>query len=166
MTAKQKTSFVCYAIEGLNSFAVVIYFNYLYFFMRDRFDFGDRRNLLLAAWLGLTYTIAAWQAGKFAHRFGYFTALKIGFGMMAVGLAVGSQLDSVPGAILAATATNIGMCFTWPTLEALVSESETPAGVPRAVGIYNIVWAVTNALAFFIGGWRCSRSAVEHQRMS
>ena len=44
------------------------------------------------------------------------------------------------------------MCFIWPTLEALVSESETPAGVPRAVGIYNIVWAVTNALAFFIGG--------------
>ena len=152
MTPKQKTSFVCYTIEGLNSFATILFFNYLYFFMRDRFDFGDRRNLLLAAWLGLTYTIAAWQAGKFAHRFGYFTALKIGFGMMAVGLAVGSQLDSATGAILAATVTNIGMCFTWPTLEALVSESEPPAGVPRAVGIYNIVWAVTNALAFFIGG--------------
>ena len=152
MTPKQKTSFVCYTIEGLNSFATILFFNYLYFFMRDRFDFGDRRNLLLAAWLGLTYTIAAWQAGKFAHHFGYFTALKIGFGMMAVGLAVGSQLDSATGAILAATVTNIGMCFTWPTLEALVSESEPPAGVPRAVGIYNIVWAVTNALAFFIGG--------------
>jgi predicted MFS family arabinose efflux permease len=152
MTPKQKSSFVSYTIEGLNSFATILFFNYLYFFMRDRFDFGDRRNLLLAAWLGLTYTIAAWQAGKFAHRFGYFTALKIGFGMMAVGLAVGSQLDSATGAILAATVTNIGMCFTWPTLEALVSESEPPAGVPRAVGIYNIVWAVTNALAFFIGG--------------
>ena len=44
------------------------------------------------------------------------------------------------------------MCFIWPTLEALVSEGETPADVPRAVGIYNIVWAVTNAAAFFIGG--------------
>jgi predicted MFS family arabinose efflux permease len=152
MTPKQKSSFVSYTIEGLNSFATILFFNYLYFFMRDRFDFGDRRNLLLAAWLGLTYTIAAWQAGKFAHRFGYFTALKIGFGMMAVGLAVGSQLDFATGVIFAATVTNIGMCFTWPTLEALVSESEPPAGVPRAVGIYNIVWAVTNALAFFIGG--------------
>jgi len=120
--------------------------------MRDRFEFGDRRNLLLAAWLGLTYTFAAWQAGRFAHRFGYFTALKIGFGLMAAGLAVGSQLGSVSGAILVATVTNIGMCFTWPTLEALISESETPAGVPRAIGIYNIVWAVTNAAAFFIGG--------------
>jgi predicted MFS family arabinose efflux permease len=152
MTAKQKSSFVCYTIEGLNSFATILFFNYLYFFMRDRFEFGDRRNLLLAAWLGLTYTFAAWQAGKFAHRFGYFTALKIGFGLMIAGLAVGSQLGSVPGVILAATVTNIGMCCIWPTLEALVSESEPPAGVPRAVGIYNIVWAVTNALAFFIGG--------------
>jgi MFS family permease len=71
---------------------------------------------------------------------------------MILGLAVGSQLASAPGVILAATVTNIGMCFIWPTLEALVSESEPPAGVPRAVGIYNIVWAVTNALAFFIGG--------------
>jgi len=68
------------------------------------------------------------------------------------GLAVGSHLGSVSGVILAATVTNIGMCCIWPTLEALVSESEPPAGVPRAVGIYNIVWAVTNALAFFIGG--------------
>jgi predicted MFS family arabinose efflux permease len=143
---------VCYTIEGLNSFATILFFNYLYFFMQKRFDFGDKGNLALAALLGLTYTFAAWQAGRFAHRFGYFTALKIGFGLMVAGLAVGSQLGSVFGVILAATVTNIGMCFIWPTLEALVSESETPAGVPRAVGIYNIVWAVTNALAFFIGG--------------
>jgi MFS family permease len=142
----------CYTIEGLNSFAVVLYFNYLYFFMRDRFGFGDKANLLLAALLGLTYAFAAWQAGKFAHRFGYFTALKTGFGLMILGLAAGSQLVSATGAILAATVTNIGMCFIWPTLEALISEGETPAGVPRAVGIYNIVWAVTNAVAFFVGG--------------
>jgi predicted MFS family arabinose efflux permease len=152
MTANQKIRNTCFVIEGLNSFATILYFNYLYFFMRDRFGFGDKLNLLLAAWLGFTYVFAAWQAGKFAHRFGYFTALKIGFGMMAAGLAAGLQSDSAPGQILAATLTNIGRCFIWPTLEALVSESETPVGVPRAVGIYNIVWAATNALGFFIGG--------------
>jgi predicted MFS family arabinose efflux permease len=37
-------------------------------------------------------------------------------------------------------------------LEALISENETPARVPHAVGIYNITWAATNALAYFIGG--------------
>ena len=56
------------------------------------------------------------------------------------------------GAIVVACVVNIGVCFTWPVLEALVSEGETPAHVPHAVGIYNITWAATNALAFFIGG--------------
>jgi predicted MFS family arabinose efflux permease len=44
------------------------------------------------------------------------------------------------------------MCFTWPTLEAMVSEGEPYAGLQRNVGIYNVVWAGTGALAFFIGG--------------
>ena len=30
-----------------------------------------------------------------------------------------------------------GMCFTWPTLEALVSEGESRAGLQHMVGIYN-----------------------------
>ncbi len=48
--------------------------------------------------------------------------------------------------------TVVGMCFTWPTLEALVSEGEGFAGVQRMVGIYNMVWAGTGAVAYFTGG--------------
>jgi predicted MFS family arabinose efflux permease len=139
----------CYTIEGLNSFAVVIYFNYLYFFFRDQFGFNDRQNLELAAFIGLIYVCASLWAGKFAQRCGYFNALKIGFAIMAVGLAVGSQLHFIAGAIAAACVVNVGMCLIWPTLEALVSEG---ADAARAVGIYNITWALSNALAFFIGG--------------
>ena len=148
----KKLRAACYAIEGINSFAAVIYFNYLYFFFRDKFGFHDKQNLLLAALLGLVYVFAAWQAGRFAHRCGYFTALKTGFGLMIAGLAAGSQLNSVGGQVLAACVVNAGVCCIWPTLEALISESETPDRVPHAVGIYNITWAVTNAAAFFIGG--------------
>jgi predicted MFS family arabinose efflux permease len=152
MTAKQKTKFVCYAIEGLNSFATVLYFNYLYFFMRDRFGFDNKHNLALAAFLGFIYIFAAWQAGKFAQRCGYFFALKIGFSIMAVSLVIGLFLTSVLGEILAASCVTLGMCFIWPTLEAFVSDGETTAQLPRAIGIYNVVWAVTNALSYFIGG--------------
>ena len=49
----------------------------------------EAKRLALAAFLGLVYTIAAWQAGKFAQRCGYFTALKIGFAVMAVSFAAG-----------------------------------------------------------------------------
>lgn len=148
----RKIKFSCFTLEGLNSFATVLYFNYLYFFMRDRFGFHDKRNLLLAAWLGFIYIFAAWQAGKFAQRRGYFFALKIGFSIMAISLAAGLLLHSVIGQLAAASCVTIGMCFVWPTLEALVSDSETAARLPNVVGLYNVVWAVTNAIAYFIGG--------------
>ena len=154
MTIKKGLRFktVCYAIEGMGSFATVLFFNYLYFFMQAQHGFSDKDNLALAALLGLTYTFASWQAGRFARRYGYFTALKLGFSIMLVALTVGSQLNSVPGQILTAIVATLGMCLIWPTIEALVSEGETPEGVPRAVGLYNITWAVTNAVSYFIGG--------------
>jgi MFS family permease len=146
---RQKCQALCFTIEGLNSFATVIYFNYLYFLFRDKFGFDNKHNLALASLIGLIYMFASWQAGRFAQRFGNFTALKIGFGIMAVGLALGSQLHFVAGAIAAACVVNVGMCFTWPVLEALVSEG---ANAARAVGLYNIIWAAANAFAYFIGG--------------
>ena len=152
MTAPQKFRAACFTIEGLNSFAVVIYFSYLYFFFRDKFGFDDRQNLELAALIGLTYACFSLWAGRFAQRCGYFTALKIGFGIMVAGLSVGSQLSSVAGLIATACVVNIGMCFTWPVLEALVSEVDTPADIPHVIGIYNITWASTSALAFCSGG--------------
>jgi len=56
----QKIRIARYAIEGLNSFATVLYLNYFYFFMRAQFGFNDRQNLALAALLGMVYAVAAW----------------------------------------------------------------------------------------------------------
>ena len=141
-----------FALEGLNGVAVTYYFYYLYFLMQQKFGFGNEANLALAALSGLVYVFAAWWGGKFAQRFGYFTALKLGFVIMIGALAAGSRLNSSCGQILAMVAVVIGMCFTWPTLEALISEGETPAGLQRMVGIYNVVWAGIGALTYFIGG--------------
>ncbi|MDD5138746.1 MAG: MFS transporter [Verrucomicrobiales bacterium] len=152
MNRRQKRQWLCFTIEGLNSFVTALYFNYFYFFLRSRFGFDDKANLVAAALLGLCYALFSWQAGRLAHRWGYFTALKLGFGIMAAGLLVGAQLGSAAGQIAAAAVVSLGMSFTWPVLEALISENETPARVPHAVGIYNITWAATNALAYFIGG--------------
>jgi predicted MFS family arabinose efflux permease len=149
VTSASRFRAACYAVEGLNSFAVVIYFNYLYFYFRDTFGFSDRQNLELAAFLGVTYIFASLWAGKIARRIGYFPALKIGFAVMAAGLLAGVQLHSISGAVAAACVVNFGMCFIWPVLEALVSEGSHAA---RAVGLYNITWATTNASAFFLGG--------------
>src|SRR5208282_2431850 len=60
--------------------------------------------------------------------------------------------NSALGLVLATGLLNVGACFLWPTIEALVSEGEDAVGLPRMVGTYNVVWAATNALALFGGG--------------
>ena len=142
----------CYTCEGLSSFATSVYSYYLYFYMRDEFGFNSKENLALAAFNGLIYTIAAWQGGKFAQRRGFFTALKVGFVLMMIAWAAGSQWHSAFGVVLMTGVLNVGMCFLWPTMEAIVSEGGDAVTLPRAVGIYNLVWASTNAFALFIGG--------------
>jgi len=141
-----------FVLEGLNSFATTYFFYYLYFFMQSQFGFGNKANLTLAALNGLVYMVAAFWGGKFAQRFGYFTALKLGFAVMVASLLIGAQISSAPGLIVVMAMTAIGMCLTWPTLEALVSEGETRAGLQRMVGIYNVGWAGLGALAYFTGG--------------
>lgn len=152
MNTRRQHQFLCYTIEGLNSFGTVLYFTYLYFLLHAQFGFRDAQNLAVAALLGLVYAVAAWQGGKFGQRHGNFAALKLGFALMAVSYVVASQLHFAAGQILGAAAVSLGMCFTWPVLEALISEGETPEHIPHAVGIYNITWAWTNAGALFIGG--------------
>jgi predicted MFS family arabinose efflux permease len=143
---------VCFTIGGISSFFVCIYSYYIYFLMRDRFGFSGKDNLAFAALNGLIYTIAAWQGGRFGQRRGYFNAFKVGFGALILAMAAGSQCNSALGLVLATGLFNVGMCFIWPTIEALVSEGEDAIGLPRMVGTYNVVWAATNALALFGGG--------------
>jgi MFS family permease len=76
----------------------------------------------------------------------------VGFGIMAASLVIGMCQHTAIGQIISAACVTIGMCFIWPTLEALVSDSETAARLPNIVGLYNVVWAVTNAASYFIGG--------------
>jgi len=154
MTIKRGRRFkaACFTLEGAGSFAVSFYFYYIYFLMRDQFGFDNKRNLAFAAAIGLVYLFASWQAGRFAQRCGYFTALKVGFIVMILSLAVGAQLNFVSGIVLASAFFTIGQCFLWPTIEALVSEGEDAKGLPQAVGTYNVVWASTNALGLFVGG--------------
>jgi len=141
-----------FVLEGLNSFAVVYYFYYFYFFMQKVHGFDNKANLVLAASNGGTYALCAWWAGKFAQRAGYFTALKLGFFVMLAALTGGLLVDSATGHISVMILTVVGMSFTWPTLEALVSEEEPVGGLQHMVGIYNVVWAATAAIANFFGG--------------
>ena len=151
MFSRQQKS-IYFVIEGLNSFTTVYYFYYFYFFMQQQFGFGNKANLVLAAANGATYAIGSWWSGRLAHRYGLLNALKFGFAVMFAGLLVGSQVSSAAAQIAVMLVTVVGMCFTWPMLEALVSENESRAGLQSMVGVYNVVWAATGALSYFVGG--------------
>src|SRR5437016_11989441 len=141
-----------FALAGMNAVSTTYYFYYVYFFMQERFGFGRKQNLILAASLGFIYTFASIFCGRFAQRRGHFLSLRIGFFIMAVVLAAGSRIQSVVAHLLVMVICDVGMCFTWPTLEAMVSEGESPSRLQRMVGIYNLVWASGGAFAYFTGG--------------
>jgi MFS family permease len=140
-----------FALAGLNSIATTYYFYYVYFFTQERFGFGRVQNLILAAFLGFIYTFASIFCGRFAQKRGYFLSLRVGFSIMAAVLAAGSQIHSIAGHVAVMVLCDIGMCFTWPTLEAMASAGE-PIRLQRMVGIYNTVWAAGGAFAYFTGG--------------
>lgn len=150
LTPRLKTG--VFVLEGVNAVAISLYFNYLFFYMRDHFGFSNRENLTMCAASGLLYAVGVWFAGKFAQRRGYFPALKLGFGTMGLALLAGSVTRSMPGHWGVMLVWTLGMCLTWPCLEALTSEGEPPARLARLIGIYNVVWAAGLGLAFFFGG--------------
>lgn len=141
-----------FALAGLNTLATSYYFNYLFFFLRDHFGFGNRENLWVSALHGFVYTFAAWQCGKFAERRGYITSLKLGFLGLAAAMVCGAFLQSAVAQLVLLACYSVVLLLTWPALESLVSERESQQGVQRMVGIYNCTWSFSAALAYFTGG--------------
>jgi len=148
----RRTKAFFFLLEGLNTLACSYYGNYLFFLLRDAYGFGNLQNLSVCAGHGLIYAVGSWQAGRFAQRFGYFTALQTGFGAMAACLIAGACLPSLPAQLAVLAGWTIGMCFTWPALEALVSEGESDEDLTEIIGRYNFVWSAGAALTYFCGG--------------
>jgi MFS family permease len=141
----------CFVLEALNGLATVYFFYYLYFYTEERFKFDAMQNLLLAALLGLVYAFGAFLGGRFAQKFGYLTAIRCGAGLMIVAFLACSQTGSLWLTMTLVVAGCIGMCLTWPAMEALVSEGEPPARLQGLVGFYNFVWAAVAGFAYFTG---------------
>jgi MFS family permease len=142
----------CFALEALNGLATTSFFYYLYFYTQERFKFNAMQNLLLAAMLGCVYAFGSYYSGRFAQKFGYFTAIRSGAALMIVAFLTCSQTGSLGLTMALVIVGNIGLCLTWPAMEALVSEGEPPARLQGLVGFYNVVWAGIAACAYFAGG--------------
>jgi MFS family permease len=141
-----------FVLAGLNTLATSYFFNYLFFYFRDHLGFGNRGNLGVSALHGFIYTFAAWQCGKFAARFGRRLSLKLGFLGLAGVMVAGAFFHSLAALLALVAVYSVVLLLTWPALEALVSERESPAGLQKMIGIYNCTWAGAAAFAYFTGG--------------
>lgn len=151
MLSRKQTAAV-FALEGTNSFATTLYFYYVYFFTERTFGFTKFQNLLLAAAMGLVYALASIFGGRFAQRRGYFTALKSGYAILALAIGGAVFVNTLPLQVALMFIAYAGAAFTWPALEALVCEGQPRRSVQRNLGIYNLVWGGTGAIAYFFGG--------------
>jgi predicted MFS family arabinose efflux permease len=149
-TRQLKTGY--FILAALNTLATTYFLDYLFFFLRDHFGFGNRENLWVSALHGFIYIFSAWQCGKFAQRRGFLISLKLGFVSLMLLMVIGALLHSALAFLGVVAVYSIVLLFTWPALEALVSENETQLGVQNMVGVYNCTWAAAAALAFFTGG--------------
>ena len=139
-------------LEGLNSVSTTWFFYYVFFFLEKRHRFSDSQNLLVAAGIGFIYMFAAFYAGRYGQRHGYLASTRLGSVIMAACLLVGLAVQTPAGHLVVVAICTIGMCFTWPNLEALVSVQTPPGQLPRTIGIYNLVWSGGGAMAFATGG--------------
>ena len=71
---------------------------------------------------------------------------------MAAALGAGAIIQEGWGQFAVVGVWTFGMCFTWPTLQHLISKGEPAANRPHLAGIYNVVWSGVAAVSFFIGG--------------
>jgi predicted MFS family arabinose efflux permease len=140
-----------YLIELINCYAAVYYYNFLFFYLRHKFGFGEAENLLTAALGGFVYIIASWQGGKLAQRYGCIKMLYMGLCGIILSLTLGMVLTTPTAQIIVLCLWTVGICFIWPALETLISE-RAGASLSRMIGIYNITWATGSAIAFFTAG--------------
>ena len=142
-----------FTLEGLGAFATAYYFNYIFFVLKEQYHFTAYDNLRFCALNGFVFAFSALYGGKYAQKHGYYQALTVGCGIMAASLGASALTNSSLGLIITMVVWTFGMCFTWPTLEAMACEKENAVWLPRMIAIYNIVWAGGAAVAYFSGGW-------------
>ena len=87
--------------------------------LKHQFGFSNLQNLLVCALNGFVYIFGAYYGGKFGQRRGYLQALNLGCVVMCAGLAGSAFFWSVPALMALMVLWTVGMCFTWPNLEAV-----------------------------------------------
>jgi predicted MFS family arabinose efflux permease len=139
-------------LSFVESFGTILLERAIYFFSHERLGYSEAQNLGLALAFGVTYTFGAALSHAVSARLGERRALGlIIFGLLLVHLVIAA----VPlGWVLALGFAVVGLLegAKWPIIESYVGAGLEPAQQLRAVGRFNVSWALAVPLAIGVAG--------------
>jgi MFS family permease len=152
MPSQSSRTPLIFATVCITSFATTLLTMGFVFYTEHLFGWGLRANFMLTAAQGTVYIIASLQASRLTAKFGRRGTLSLLYVLLALG-ALAAVLHSTPvfltGIVILYTFV---MGATWPMLESIVSTSAPAHGLSRQLGLYNLLWSSTCALALAISG--------------
>jgi MFS family permease len=153
MTEKRFYSLTSYSlVQAIQSFATTLFLCSIYFWTKERYHFNNLQNLLLNALQGFVYIWCSGLGGKLSDRIGYNRQLKLCVAVQASILALGWIPDSFFAPYLIIFTYTIFTASFWPALEAAVMHVPASTTMPVRIGYYNLTWAVSGAIGFFLSG--------------
>lgn len=139
-------------LSFVESFATILLERAIYFFSTERLGYSERQNLVLALCFGVTYTLGAASSHHISRRSNELRALVWTIGGL-LGLHV--WLAFAPGgASLVVGFALVGLLegCKWPIIESYVAAGLGPEEQLRAVGRFNVSWALAVPLALGLAG--------------
>jgi hypothetical protein len=139
-------------IEGIASIGATLLTVGIFFFTEDVFRWDLKRNFLLACGQGAVYVIGALGANRIGERFGRRRALIVISTIVAVVTSLPMLDATAPVVVGVLLSYNVLMGAYWPLMESIVSSDTDAHEMSRRLGLYNLVWAGTGALAVAVNG--------------
>ena len=139
-------------IEGVASIGATLLTVGIFFFTEDRFQWDLKKNFLLACGQGAVYVIGALGANTLAARFGRRRALIAIYTFATALTTVPLFFRAAWVIVIVLLCYNVAMGAGWPLLESIVSSDVDAHEMSRRLGLYNLVWSGTGALALAVNG--------------
>ncbi|HEY8667847.1 MAG TPA: MFS transporter [Tepidisphaeraceae bacterium] len=130
----------------------------VFFYTTHLLGWSLKQNFLLSAGQGLSYVVGALSAHPLA-KLGRQRILAIIFATMAAIIALPLVFCNSPTIAICLLFYTLMIGITWPILESLLSANLDPQALSRRLGLYNIIWAATGAIAVACSGAIISRFA-------
>jgi MFS family permease len=139
-------------IEGILSFASNLLFIGVFFYTAEVFHWGLVRNFLLASGQGAVYVVASLASQRVARLLGD-RRLLIWANVALGSVCVAGIFVSDPAVLTVLIIAYVPlMALNWPVLEAASAANADPHTMSRRLGLYNLIWAGTGAMALAAQG--------------